>query len=330
VTERPRIVVLGADASDPPPGLDGVAEVAEVGFAATEEQLRAVLPGADVVFAWNAGRDLLPSAWDLAGDLRWIQTASAGVDWLLFPELVESHVVVTNARGVFDEAMAEYVLGLVLAMAKGLPATLEHQRRKEWTHRDAETLGARRMLVAGVGPIGRAIGRMVTMLGMEVRGVGRTTRTGDDVFETIYGADELSEAVGWADWIVNVLPLTEDTRHLFDEVVIGEMPMHARFVNVGRGGTVDEPALIAALAEGRIAGAALDVFEVEPLPADSPLWELPNVLVSPHMSGNFGGWREAAVEVFLENLVRYVSGRPLTNVVNKRRGYPTGEDRDAR
>ncbi|MFB3738530.1 MAG: D-2-hydroxyacid dehydrogenase [Candidatus Velamenicoccus archaeovorus] len=259
-----------------------------------------------------------------------MQAPSAGVDRLLFPELVESHVVVTNARGVFEEAMAEYVLGLVLAMAKGLPKTLEHQRRREWAHRNAETLGGRRMLVAGVGPIGRAIGRLAAVLGVEVRGVGRTTRTGDDVFETIYGPDELAEAVAWADWIVNALPLTDQTRNLFDRATIEAMPAHARFVNVGRGGTVDEPALVAALAEGRLAGAALDVFEMEPLPAESPLWDLPNVIVSPHMSGSFAGWREAAVEVFLQNLVRYVSGRPLINVVNKRRGYPTGDDRQAR
>ncbi|HEX9124252.1 MAG TPA: D-2-hydroxyacid dehydrogenase [Actinomycetota bacterium] len=325
MTGRPKIVVLGADASEPPPGLEGVGEVADLAFASTRQALEEALPGAGVLFAWHADRELLPAAWPLAKDLKWIQTASAGVDWLLFSDLVESHVVVTNARGVFDQAMAEYVLGLVLAMAKGLPATLEHQRRKEWAHRDAETLDGQRLLMAGVGPIGRAIGRTVTLMGMEVRGVGRTSRTGDDVFETIYGADELAEAVTWADWIVNALPLTKDTRHLFDDVVFAAMPAHARFVNVGRGATVDEPALVAALRDGRLAGAALDVFEEEPLPKDSPLWELPNVIVSPHMSGNFAGWREGSVEVFLENLVRYVSGRPLTNVVNKRRGYPTGE-----
>lgn len=318
-------MVLGADASEPPPGLEGVGEVADLAFASTRKALEEALPGAGVLFAWHADRELLPAAWPLAKDLKWIQTASAGVDWLLFSDLIESHVVVTNARGVFDQAMAEYVLGLVLAMAKGLPATLEHQRRKEWAHRDAETLDGQRLLMAGVGPIGRAIGRTVTLMGMEVRGVGRTSRTGDDVFQTIYGADELTEAVTWADWIVNALPLTKDTRHLFDDVVFAAMPAHARFVNVGRGATVDEPALVAALREGRLAGAALDVFEEEPLPKDGPLWELPNVIVSPHMSGNFAGWREGSVEVFLENLVRYVSGRPLTNVVNKRRGYPTGE-----
>jgi phosphoglycerate dehydrogenase-like enzyme len=324
VSDRPGIVVLGAEASDPPPGLDGVEEVADLTYASTLPELEGALPGTEVIFAWHAARGVLPAAWPHATDLKWIQTASAGVDWLLFPELVASHVVVTNARGVFDEAMAEYVLGLMLAFAKGLPATLEHQRRKEWRHRDAEMLDGRRLLVAGVGPIGRAIGRLAMVLGMDVRGIGRTARIGDDVFETIHGSDELAEAVGWADWIVNALPLTEDTGGLFDAAVFARMAPKARFVNVGRGATVDQSALIEALMEGRIAGAALDVFEQEPLAQDSPLWVLPNVLISPHMSGNFAGWRESSVEVFLENLVRYVSGRPLTNVVNKERGYPTG------
>jgi phosphoglycerate dehydrogenase-like enzyme len=141
------------------------------------------------------------------------------------------------------------------------------------------------------------------------------------VFERIYAVDELEEAAGWADDIVNVLPATEETRGLFGVAAFGAMNPWTRFVNVGRGATVDEEALVDALASGRIAGAGLDVFEEEPLPAESPLWAMPNVVVSPHVSGDYVGWQEAAVELFVDNLQRYLLGRPLRNVVDTSRGY---------
>jgi phosphoglycerate dehydrogenase-like enzyme len=295
--------------------------VVDLSFAETPEALADVLPGADVVLAWKPRSSLLQPAWPKADSVRWIQTASAGVDALLFPELVESHVVVTNARGIFDGAMAEYVLGLMLAFAKGLPGTLERQARKEWEPRDTESLAGKRVLVAGVGSIGREIGRLCGALGMTVRGVGSTARGRDDVFRIVYGPDELAEACRWADYIVNALPGTEKTRYLFDAKVIAAMRPSARFVNVGRGSTVDEKALVDALREERLAGAALDVFEEEPLPNASPLWELPNVIVSPHIGGDFAGFREALVELFVQNLERYLTGLPLENVVDKQRGY---------
>lgn len=312
---------MGATAEEPPPGIGVIADVVDVAFADSERELAEALPGSDVVFAWRPRSGLLQPVWANATDVRWIQSASAGVDGLLFPELVESHVVVTNSRGVFDVAIAEYVLGLILMFAKGLPGVLERQRRKQWMHHDTETLTGKRVLVAGVGSIGRAVGRVCGELGMVVRGVGSTARGRDEVFRVVFGPDELADACSWADYVVNVLPGTEQTRHLFDGKVFAAMRPSARFVNVGRGSTVDEAALVHALREGALGGAALDVFEDEPLPDDSPLWNLPNVIVSPHMSGDFAGWREALVELFVENLERYVTGRPLKNVVDKERGY---------
>ena len=316
-----RVLVVGATEESPPPGLGRVATVVDVTYADDADAVAARLEGTDVVFAWRPRSGLLEPAWDRAGDVTWIQSASAGVDGLLFPALVESHVVVTNARGVFDEPIAEYVLALLLAFAKGFLGMLERQREHRWEHRDTETLSGRHLLVAGVGSIGRAIGRRCADQGMVVRGVGSSSRGGDEVFRGVYGPDELAAAAAWADDVVNVLPNTSATRHLFDAEVFAAMRPHARFLNVGRGSTVDEPALIAALTEGRIAGAALDVFAEEPLPETSPLWDLPNVIVSPHMSGDFAGWREALVELFVDNLRRYLGGEPLRNVVDKERGY---------
>ena len=312
---------MGATADAPPPRIDVVSEVVALSFADTSEALADVLQGADVVLAWRPRSSLLRPVWPKADGVKWIQTASAGVDALIFPELVESDVVLTNARGIFDRAIAEFVLGTMLAFAKGLPGMLDRQARREWEHRDTETLSGKRVLVAGVGSIGREIGRLCGAFGMTVRGVGSTARGKDDVFRIVYGPDELAEACRWADYIVNALPGTEGTKHLFDGKVISAMRPTARFVNIGRGTTVDEAALIGALRDERLAGAALDVFEREPLPPDSALWELPNVIVSPHLAGDFAGFREAIVELFVQNLERYLTGLPLENVVDKQRGY---------
>jgi len=312
---------MGAEPSDPPPGIHVIEGVVDLAYAATIEDLTRELADADVLFAWRANRDLLLAAWPSAGALKWIQSASAGVDGLLFPELVDSHVVLTNARRIFDEAISEYVVGLLLLFAKGLIGVLDRQRAGEWEHRDTELLSGKRVLVVGVGPIGRSIGRAAGHLGMLVRGLGRTARPGDAVFGTILDPTDFREALAWADYVVDALPATADTYHRFDAAAFEAMNPWARFVNIGRGSTVDEVALVEALRSGGIAGAALDVFEEEPLPADSPLWGLPNVVVSPHMSGDFAGWREAIVELFVENLERYLTGRPLKNVVDKALGF---------
>ena len=323
MSDRSRVVVMGTTADEPPPGIHVVESVVDVSYAATVEDLVRELEGTDVLFAWRPNRNgaLLPPAWAHAGELKWIQAASAGVDGLLFPELVQSHVVLTNARGVFDAAIAEYVVGLLVLFAKDLVGVLEGQRHREWRHGDTETLEGKRLLVTGIGPIGRRIGKAGRDLGMLVRGLGRTRRAGDAVFGTIHGADDLHEALGWADYVVNALPGTSETHHRFDGEAFGAMNPWVRFVNVGRGSTVDEAALAQALTDGTIAAAGLDVFEEEPLPTGSPLWDLPNLVISPHKAGDFAGWREALVELFVENLERYLTGNPLRNVVDKSLGF---------
>jgi phosphoglycerate dehydrogenase-like enzyme len=312
---------MGATLEDPPPGIGVIADAVDLAFADEVAALADALHGSDVLFAWRPRGELLSEVWMNAADLRWIQSASAGVDTLLFPELVRSQVVVTNARGVFDDAIAEYVVGLILLFSKGLIGVLDAQRRAEWRPRETERLEYKRVVVAGIGPIGRAIARACTAMGMQVRGVGRTARARDDEFGRVFAAEDLAEAIGWADYVVNALPATADTRRLFDAAAFAAMKPGSRFLNVGRGSTVDEPALVRALEEGRLGGAALDVFEAEPLSRESPLWSMPNVVVSPHMAGDYAGWRESAVELFVRNLERYLTGKPLLNVVDKERGY---------
>jgi phosphoglycerate dehydrogenase-like enzyme len=319
VTARPVIVVLGPR-DEPPPGIKRAEELADLRFADSPNELHDALPGADGLFFWHASRRDLEDVWDAAAGLRWIQTASDGVDGLLFPALIEADTVVTNGRGIFDDAIAEWVIGVLLGFATRIPESLSAQRQHRWVSGETERLAGSRLLVVGPGPIGRAVATRARALGMKVAAVGRTPRR-NDVFGDVRGVSELAAAVADADVVVDTLPLTPDTRHLFDARVFAAMRPTARFVNVGRGATVDEPALIRALEDGEIAGAALDVFETEPLAADSPLWDLPGVIISPHMCGDFQGWEEVAVDLFLDNLGRFARGEPLRNHVDKYAGF---------
>ncbi|GAA4935590.1 D-2-hydroxyacid dehydrogenase [Streptomonospora halophila] len=315
-----------------PPGsarLDDHPGLASVRYA-TADRLGEVLPGADALFVWDLFSEALEAAWPKADSLRWVHAATAGVDNLMFDGLVGSDVVVTNSRGVFDEPMAEYVLGLVIAFAKDLPATLGHQSRREWRHRETERVGGKHALVIGTGPIGRAIARRLRAVGMTVEGAGRAARPEDPDFGTVVEASQdtaapgLAEALPRADYVVLAAPLTDATRDLADAAFLARMRPGARLINVGRGPLVDEDALVRALHAGSIAGAALDVARTEPLPADSPLWDAPGALVSPHMSGDVVGWLDELVDLFTDNLDRYLDGNPLRNVVDKSRGYVSG------
>jgi phosphoglycerate dehydrogenase-like enzyme len=319
----PRVAVL-VD-RDLPPNLDEISRLCEVRTAGPAD-LAAALPGADVLLTWDFRTPALADAWPKADRLRWVHTASAGVDNVLTPEVAASGVTVTNSRGVFDGAIAEYVLGLVLAFAKDMPGTWDRQRRREWQHRETERVAGATAVIVGVGPIGRAIARLLRGLGMRVRGVGRSARSGDPEFGDVGSSADLVRLVPEADYVVLAAPLTDQTRGMMGAAELDAMRPTARLINVGRGELVDEAALVAALEAGGIRGAALDVFEREPLPASSPLWVLPGVVVSPHMSADAVGWREQLGELFLDNLRRWRAGRPLRNVVDKSVGYvPTGQ-----
>jgi phosphoglycerate dehydrogenase-like enzyme len=322
---RPVVVVLGAAADRPPPGIEAAEAAADLRYAPDLESLTRLLPEADALFSWGADPGWLPAAWPGATRLRWIQSASAGVDSLLFPELVRSDVAVTNARGVFDDPIAEWVIAAMLAFTSGLHTSILDQQRREWTSgRTTERLDGARLVVVGPGPIGRATATRALALGMSVGLVGREPRS-HETFGDVLGVDQLHRALADADHVLDALPLTDATRDLFDAAAFAAMGAHARFYNVGRGATVDEEALIGALRTGAIAGAALDVFAAEPLPADSPLWTMPNVIVSPHVSGDVAGWEGDVVEVFVQNVHRFAAGEPLANLVDKGAGHGAGE-----
>lgn len=325
MSARPVVVVVGADVGSPPPGIDAAADAVELRYAPDAEALDRLLPDADALFAWRSDPAWLPAAWPPSPRLRWIQSASAGVDMLLFPELIESRVLVTNARGVFEEPIAEWVIAAMLAFVTGLHRSIVDQQKGEWTSgRCTERLEGARLVVVGPGPIGQATATRAIDLGMSVSLVGRRPRR-HETFGDVLGVEQLHRALGGADHVLDALPLTDATRELFDAAAFAAMPSGARFYNVGRGGTVDEPALIEALRAGTIAGAALDVFAAEPLPDDSPLWTLPNVIVSPHISGDVQGWEHLVVAIFVENARRFAKGEQLANLVDKQAGHGVGE-----
>jgi phosphoglycerate dehydrogenase-like enzyme len=321
MADTPIVAVLFADHR--PSGMSTVEAAAEVRYA-TAGELPQALPGAHVLFVWDFLSTAVPRMWSYADGLRWVHIASAGVDPLMFPELVDSPVVLTNARGIFDRPIAEYVLGLILVFAKEIRETLDLQRQRTWRHRDTERIEGQTALVVGTGSIGREIGRLLSAAGMKVAGVGRTARSGDPYFGEIHAAGDLPSLLPEADYVIVAAPLTEQSQGMFDAAAFAQMKRSARLINVGRGPIVVEQDLVQALEDKQIAGAALDVFSEEPLSREHPLWAVPNLLISPHMSGDFGGWQDALAELFVENFRRWLAGEALLNVVDKKLGYVPG------
>lgn len=316
---RPTVVVLCAD-EDRPDRLRSVERSMTLRYTDASGLAEAIV-GADVLLLWDFFSGALEGVWDRADRLSWIHVAAAGVDKLLFDELVDSEVTVTNARGIFDRPMAEFAVMSVLAHAKDMQASQQLQERQEWRHRETSSIAGRRALIVGTGAIGRETARLLRKVDMSVRGAGRTARAGDRDFGTVVSSADLTEHVGWADYVILLTPLTDQTRGLVDRRVLDAMKPSAYLVNLGRGPCVVEDHLIEALTSGQIAGAALDVVETEPLPPGHPLWTTPGVTITPHLSGDALGWLDALADQFLDNAERFVAGRPLLNVIDKRLGF---------
>lgn len=277
--------------------------------------------GADALFLWDYFSTAVRDVWDRAGRLRWIHVAAAGVDTLLFDGLAASSVTVTNARGVFDRPVAEFVLMSILAHAKDARRSQELQRSREWQHRETAAVAGSSALIVGTGAIGLETARLLRAVGMEVRGAGRRARANDPDFGTVVASADLAEHVGWADYLVMIAALTDQTRGLIDAEVLRAMKPTSYLINVGRGPCVVEDDLLAALAAGQLSGAALDVFDSEPLPPGHPLWSAPGVTISPHLAGDAVGWLDALAHQFVDNAERFLDGRPLVNVVDKQLGF---------
>jgi phosphoglycerate dehydrogenase-like enzyme len=326
VSPRPTVVVLVDPADGPPPLVERARDLADLTIVPEDATLASVLDEVEAVFAWDPRPSWLERLATEASGLRWIQAASDGVDHVLVPALVaRGDVAVTNARGVFEAPIAEWIVGAMLAMTTGLHRSIVDQSARRWgTGRTTERLAGRHLVVVGPGPIARETATRATALGMTVEAVGRSER--DDVtLGRVVGPERFHEALARADVVLDAVPLTSATRGMFDAAAFAAMRPGARFINVGRGATVDEPALVDALERGHLGGAALDVFAIEPLPSDHPLWAMPNVIVSPHACGDVEGWEAAVVGIFIDNLGRFVRGEPLRNLVDVQAGFGIGD-----
>lgn len=261
--------------------------------------------------SYPARTGLLLSAALRAPSLRWLHTFSAGIDHPIFGQFRERGVRITTSSGAAAAPIARTVMLYLLGLSRDIRGILRDQDAHVWSPRPFDDIDGKTIGVVGMGPIAREIIRMATALGMHPIGMRRSL-VGDEPCET-WTLDRLPELAATADVLAVALPLTDETRGIVSATVLAAMRSGAVLVNVGRGGLIDESALVEALASGRLGGAGLDVFVTEPLPADSPLWDLPNVILTPHNSANTFGTGAAATEIFLANLARYARGEPMHN-----------------
>ena len=301
----------------------GLGPDTEVVVSTEAAPLRAAAARADAVFLWDNLRSLLQDLWPDLRNLRWVHSRAAGLDNLWFSSLRDSAVTVTNSRGLYSRALAEFALGAMLFSAKKFRRMTDNQAAPRWEWMDLEDLSGRTVGILGGGDIGRAVARLAKAFDMMVYATRRRPAGDADTpeIDRWFMAGQFRDMMAASDFVVATLPLTDETRGLVDATALAAMKPTAYFINIGRGATVDEAALIRALEKGRIAGAALDVFTREPLPPDSPFFRLPNLLLSPHSADHTPGWVEAGLELFLDNFRRYRAGQPLCNVVDKRAGY---------
>ncbi len=324
--EKPRVLVVGHQAGRPPPGIPELTTGARYLMAADMDAVRSALEDCDVVFHYGPPHDALRSNWSMARRLRWLHIGAVGVDWALFPGLRESDVTVTNSQGIFDGALSEYVLALMLALVKDVPGTTRAQAERRWHPRVLGSLAGAHAVIVGAGTVGRAIGRLLRSIGLDVTLVARSGRPGVPGEGRILAITALRNILPSADWLIIAAPLTADTEGLIGAPELGALPPRAHVINIGRGPIVVEAALSEAVASARLAGAALDVFEDEPLAPQSPLWSLPTVIVSPHTAGTIAETPALLTAAFLDNLGRYVAGQALKAVVDKNLGFVRSGD----
>jgi len=277
---------------------------------------------ATVILQWSGSRELLRALFGISPKLRWIHSKAAGLDNLLFPELVESDIPLTNGRGVFSASLGEFVLAAILYFAKDFRRMIRNQMAAVWEPFDVEEISGQTVGIVGYGDIGRAVATRARAMGMHVLATKRHVPSSSDALvEDFYKPEDRREMLARCDYIVATAPLTEETRHMIGDAEFAVMKSTAVVINVGRGPVIDEAALLRALTTKRIKGAGLDVFEHEPLPPENLLYKLENVLLSPHCADHTADWQDQAMRFFLAQYARFERGEPLENVVNKRLGY---------
>jgi phosphoglycerate dehydrogenase-like enzyme len=318
MNKQPLVLAI-SDANDPQ--LAMLADIPHylINSAAT---LQAAPRDAEVILHWSGPRDMVRSAFLASPNLRWLHSRSAGLDSMLFPELVQSPIPVTNGTGVFSQSLGEFALAVILYFAKDIRRLLRNQEACRWEQYEMEELPGQTVGIVAYGDIGRAVASRVHAMGMRVLALKRHAPSSPDPWiERFYGPDQLHAMLSECDYVVVAAPLTAETRHMISDDAIAAMKPNAVVINIGRGPVIDQAALVRALAAGKIKGAGLDVFEHEPIPPDDPIFKLPNVLISPHTADHTKDWLNQAMRFFLEQYQRFSNGQPLQNIVEKHLGY---------
>jgi phosphoglycerate dehydrogenase-like enzyme len=282
------------------------------------------LPDTDIFVGYSLRAQQLKDA----KKLKWIHSTAAGVAQLMYPELRDSGILVTNPSGIFSVPMAEHTMGLLLALARNFPDSVRHQDQAHWAQQELwdkpqhlTEVNGKVLLIVGYGSIGQEVAKRAGAFQMRVWGVTRSGEGDRTHAERIFPAAKLQEALPQADYVLIAAPETAETRHLIGAAELAKMKRGARLLNVGRGSLLDEAALLRSLESGALGGAALDVAKLEPLPAESPLWKAPNLLITPHTSGVSDRLWDRQAEVLIALLDRWFEGRELFNRVDFARGY---------
>jgi len=297
--------------------IHAVSDGISVAAAGKLEEAIARAAEVEVIFAGRWSEELRKSA----PGLRWVQSWGAGIERFLTPDFVASPIMLTNARGVYAIPIADQVMAFVLHFSRGLNRLVRNQAEHRWQHPPVDELAGKTLGIVGIGGIGEEVARRAKAFDMRVIATRRRPALSSAYADEVRAPDQLPWLLGESDYVALCSALTPQTRHLIGADELAQMKPTACLINIGRGGLIDEAALAAALQNGRIAGAGLDVFEKEPLPPESPLWEMENVLITPHNGGSSPRSHARTMELFCENLRRYLAREPLMNLVDKRAGY---------
>ncbi len=318
------LLVLIAPGDTNIPLLCELRQAAKTVIGDSARDFRSAADDAEIVLNWSGSLALLRDVFFMSHHLRWIHSRSAGLEQALFPELVESEVTVTNSGGIFSPSLGEFALAAMLYFAKDFRRMTRNQMAGVWEQFDVTMISGQTLGIVGYGSIGRAVAARARALEMKVLGLRRNIshpREEDSLIDHVYGPERCLEMLSRCDYVVVTLPSTEQTRGLIGAREFAVMKNTAVVINIGRGPTIDEQAMINALSENRIRGAALDVFDHEPLPAGHPFYAMENVLVSPHCADHTPDWLDNSMRFFLAQLDRFRRREPLLNVVDKRLGY---------
>ena len=304
--------------------LDALRETADVVIGNSSDAFKSSAASAEVIFNWSGSLSLIRDVFLMSHAVRWVHSRSAGLERTLFPELIASNVTMTNGSGVFSPSLGEFALGAILYFAKDFRRMIRSQTAGLWEPFDVLPISGQTVGIVGYGDIGRAVAARVRAMGMKVIAVKRhvsTQKNPDPLADQIYGPDHLIEMLSRCDYIVVAAPLNAETLGLIGEAEFAAMKSSAVIINVGRGPVIEERAMIKALSERKIKGAALDVFAEEPLPKGHPFYQLENVLLSPHCADHTPDWLDNAMRFFIAQFERFRRGELLLNVVNKKLGY---------